>query len=167
MSHHLNPCLLCTALLFICSFSLFFIRLSDSSKVWLVDWRNGQSSPSTHRPGGNPASVVLPQPDQVSTGRSLKPPWCDVWPVTNMMLILSKNCRMDSDIEKKRQNAIEQVWHSSFSFVSKCFIYIQIVFLCFFFTFPSAVKVFHQRDHCTVSVDNSKCSERLSAQNEM
>lgn len=26
-----------------------------------------------------------------------------------MMLILSKNCRMDSDIEEKRQNAIEQV----------------------------------------------------------
>lgn len=34
-------------------------------------------------------------------------------------------------------------------------------------TFPSAVKVFHQRDHCTVSVGNGERPETLSAQHQM
>lgn len=69
------------------------------------------------------------------------------------MLIFSKNCRMDSDIEEKRQNAIEQVGNPG----TKCIIYIQVVLfllVLFLLTFPSAIKVFHQRDHCTFSVGN-------------
>lgn len=44
---------------------------ADPSQIRLVNRGNGQSSPSTHRPGGNPAAVFLPQPDEVCTATQL------------------------------------------------------------------------------------------------
>lgn len=55
--------------------------------------------------------------------------------------------RMDSDIEEKRQNAIEQVWDSYHSEWRRCHIHDLLISFSEYLHHLSPNEVFHQRSH--------------------